>query len=164
MCFNRKKWNSLGNVCDPLWMLRPQCSEPMYKQRFHPKYDDYKPISHSWHIFMLLELKLLTLCLWHQSLEAFCRGHMSTGCCLHHSSSHPDHPHSPGLRCTPETGWYTDLRCVMCTVKTIYLIHNLKKHVKSYLYYNIGKVLLNIRKCKKVLQQLRQSGKTLSKT
>lgn len=57
-----------------------------------------------------LLLLVLTLFLSGQSWAEAYRGHMTAGWHLDRSLFHLDHPHSPGLRYRPETGWCTDLQ------------------------------------------------------
>lgn len=80
---------------------------------------------------------------WGQSWEAFCRCHTTPVDCLHHSLFHPDRPRSPGRHCTPETGWYTDLRgpirlCTSnCSIKRTQVLQALLRLIKLSIIFII---------------------------
>lgn len=80
---------------------------------------------------------------WGQSWEAFCRCHTTPVDCLHYSLFHPDRLHSPGRHCTPETGWYTDLRgpiriCTSnCSIKRMQVLQALPRLIKLSIIFII---------------------------
>lgn len=112
-------WSPLNTFlhCPPKLtvLITPALSLPVsmsYLQTFYTKFIELPHTNRTYILYKRYRVSLLMLTLFppSQSWGVFYRGHMSALCHRGCSLFHPGHPHSPGLRYRPETGWYTDLQ------------------------------------------------------